>query len=438
MGSVLTRAGRLCALTGIVALGAALGSGAVLAELSDRHAWHIELHTAYVAASSPHRGWPDGGLGKLRYDEQADGLSATRLLGVYRGRLARTVWGTVVADYIDDMDGGLGVTEAFLEVRPVPRSALEHRFKVGAFYPPLSLENGDIGWESPFTESFSAINTWLGEEIRPIGAEWSMRRKLGVGSPHELRAFASLFWGNDPAGTLLYWRGWALHDRQARLNDRLAMPPAPQWRSGAIVGFEPQAVEPIDEIDHDAGAYAGFEWRYARRASVQLALYDNRADPHAFSAGQWGWRTRFAHVGAQIALPGGFGLITQWLDGDTRWVIGARPNGTLAPMAELVEDGFDARFAMLTRLFGARHRVSLRYDEFDVERHEEPPAEHSDAGHAWTAAYRFVPQSRFEVGIEWLRIESRRDLWTETYGAPHGAAESEVRLSFGLELGPGR
>src|SRR5690606_3435751 len=106
-------------------------------------------------------------------------------------------------------------------------------------------------------------------------------RRLGLGSPHELRAFAAAFMGNDPAGTLLFWRGWSLHDRQTRLDDRLAAPPKPIWVDGVIVGSRPQHVEPFEEIDDEPGAYAGLEWRYARRVLVQAARYDNRSDPHA-------------------------------------------------------------------------------------------------------------------------------------------------------------
>jgi hypothetical protein len=107
------------------------------------------------------------------------------------------------------------LSEAFIDWRPIPTSSNQQQVRFGAFYPPFSLENTDLGWSSPFTYSYSAINTWLGEEVRPIGAEWSLRRRLGfAGSPHELRVFASAFYGNDPAGTFLFWRGWSLHDRQ--------------------------------------------------------------------------------------------------------------------------------------------------------------------------------------------------------------------------------
>ena len=219
--------------------------------------------------------WTDGGFGKLRYVD--DGFEAFRLFGEYHGRISPTLRARVVADYVDDASSGLDLTEAVIDWRPIPRSRNQQQVRFGAFYPSFSLENGDRGWQSPFTYSYSAINTWLGEEIRPIGAEWSLRRRLeGVHSAHELRAFAAGFYGNDPAGTLLFWRGWSLHDRQTRLNDELEIPPMP-------FTTRPQRLSPFMETDHRPGVYAGVEWRYARRALVQFARYDNRADPWSFS-----------------------------------------------------------------------------------------------------------------------------------------------------------
>ena len=303
------------------------------------------------------------------------------------------------------------------------------------------LENVDFGWQSPFTYSYSAINTWLGEEVRPIGVEWSLHRRLGyAGSPHELRAFASAFYGNDPAGTLLFWRGWSLHDRQTRLGDTLPMPPRPIFDfTGAVVGHAPQSVDPISEIDHRPGAYAGLEWSYAHRVLVQLARYDNRADPYAFSGGQWGWGTSFNQLGLQAGLPWDLGLVGQWMQGDTLWVQGARADGTLSPFAALVRDDFDAKFLMLTRLVRGAHRVSLRYDAFDMHRTEGLPAGlQSDDGHAWTLAYRYEHSARWSGGIEWLQIDSARDNWAffyASYGAPKQTAETEIRLQMTLRVG---
>jgi hypothetical protein len=300
--------------------------------------------------------------------------------------------------------------------------------RFGAFYPPFSLENGDRGWESPFTYSYSAINTWIGEEIRPIGAEWSWRRRLeGFRSNHELRAFASGFYGNDPAGTLLFWRGWSLHDRQSRLNDELSIPPRP-------FSTAPQRLEPFMETDHRPGMYAGVEWRYARRALVQVARYDNRADPFSFRDGQWGWGTDFDHLAVQISLPAALGVVVQSMSGTTEWLTAALPNGTRMPISEHVHDELESTFVMLTRTLGTNQRLSLRYDTFAFERPAADPTLTSDEGDAWTLSYRLEATERFSGGIEWLRVDSSRDLLPMFYATSAAHSETQLRLQFSYRL----
>jgi hypothetical protein len=429
MGPLLkpARAGLALALLGAAASGHAEG---------DRNELYVGVSTAYFHSSTALDAWPDGGLGKLRFS--GNGVEAVRLFAEYHGRITPTLNARLVADYVDDGSTGLGVTEAYMDWRPIPRSANQQQVRFGAFYPPLSLENGAHGWESPFTYAYSAINTWLGEEIRPLGAEWSLRRRLAsTRNTQELRVFAAGFYGNDPAATLLFWRGWSLHDRQTRLNDRLPIPPLPIFgANGTVIGSEPQPVQPFTETDHRPGFYLGGEWRYARRALVQLAHYDNRADPSSFAESQWGWHTSFDHLAVQVGLPGQIGLMAQWMHGETYWLSGVSPSGAPpGPWVRLVEDVFDAKYVMLTRKWREAHRVSLRYDRFGIERPDSVPELVADDGRAWTLSYRFEPNERFSGGVEWLEIRSRRDLWPYFYGVPRQADESQWRLQFSLRVG---
>jgi hypothetical protein len=419
MGSLLTR--HAAALVACSACG-------VWAAESDRHVLDIEASAAWIGASTELSAWPEGGLGKLRVAD--DGVTALRLFGEYRGRIAPTLGVHVVADYLDDGASGAGLTEAFLDWRPIPRSRNQQQWRFGAFYPPLSLENGERGWESPFTYSYSAINTWLGEEVRPVGAEWSLRRRLeGVGRGHEIRAFAAGFYGNDPAATLLFWRGWSLHDRQSRFGERLGIPPIPLGDgSGTLL---PQPLKPFTETDHEPGAYGGVEWRYAQRALVQLARYDNRADTTTFRDGMWGWRTDFSQISAQVSLPAELGFLAQWMRGSTDWISGARPDGTLAADWSFVEDEFESAFVLLTRRFGRSSRATFRYDTFEVYR----PGLTSDSGHAWTLSYRIEPMERLRVGVEWLEIVSTRDAWSLFYGEARQRSEEQLRVQIAYRLG---
>lgn len=393
---------------------------------SDRHELYFDVSAGYISADTSLGAWTDGGVGKLRHVE--DGVTGFRLFGEYHGRITPTLRARVVADYVDDASGGVDLTEAVIDWRPIPRSRNQQQWRFGAFYPAFSLENGDRGWQSPFTYSYSAINTWLGEEIRPFGAEWSLRRRLeGLGSAHEVRAFAAGFYGNDPAGTLLFWRGWSLHDRQTRLNDELEIPPLP-------FTTQPQRLSPFKELDHRPGVYGGLEWRYARRALVQLARYDNRADPYAFSDGHWAWATDFNHLAVQVGLPADLGLVVQWMDGRTEWLTAALPNGTRLPMSEYAQDRFESKFLMLTRKLGANQRLAVRYDTFETERPAATPVLRSDAGDAWTVSYRIDATERFSGGVEWLRIDSQRDLWPAFYATPRAQTEDQLRLQFSYRL----
>ena len=58
------------------------------------------------------------------------------------------------------------------------------------------------------------------------------------------------------------------------------------------------------------------------------------------------------------------------------------------------------------------------------------PEFYSDQGHAWTLSYRIEPTQRFSGGVEWLRIESSRDLWPMFYATPQTQTEDQLRLQL--------
>ena len=71
------------------------------------------------------------------------------------------------------------------------------------------------GWRSPYTLTNSAINSWVGEELRTVGAEYAPDW-LGQKSGHDFNVgiSAAIFGWNDPAGTVVATRGWGLHHQQ--------------------------------------------------------------------------------------------------------------------------------------------------------------------------------------------------------------------------------
>ena len=132
--------------------------------------------------------------------------------------------------------------------------------------------------------------------------------------------------------------------------------------------------------------------------------YDNHADPEAESDGQYAWATWFNHLGVQFALPGDIGLIGQWVDGRTQMGPDVGPT-------RLIDAYFDAWSTLATKALG-RHRVSLRYDDFNLGQYDttwfDNQLEHGDA---WTVAWLYQHSPALRFGLEYVQIYTDRLAW---------------------------
>src|ERR1700730_16596842 len=182
--------------------------------------------------------------GTTRFDRKDSGIQLGRARFALTASLGELWSAHFDASTWDDKDRSpVGVTEAALQFLPYPRAGYRFRLKAGAFYPPISLENRAAGWESPYTLSYSAINTWLGEELRTIGVEGQLDW-LGTRAGHgfDLALTGGVFGWNDPAGVVIARRGFALDDRQTTLFGRV----------GSSNSSPLQSVELFHEIDDRA------------------------------------------------------------------------------------------------------------------------------------------------------------------------------------------
>lgn len=370
------------------------------------------------------RSWVDGGLGKLRFDDHDTPVDVGAAIVAYQARLTPTLAARAVASaYADGPGSLLDLDEAYLEWRPVPRSAWKLLARGGAFHAPLSLENTGVGWTSPYTISYSAVNSWFGEELRTIGVDAQLTHDgAPSGSPHDWTALLGVFRGNDPAGALLTWRGWAIGDRPTRLFERLPLAPLPAFGADGLFFVQEQFEEPFHEFDGRTGFYAGAQWDYLDRSRVRLQHYDNRGDALVAKDGQWTWRTEFDHVGWHLRLPTGTELITQAVRGETEM------DGFDGPF---VYADFGAWFALVSHAWG-RQRATVRYDDFWVDDKDAIAGDPNDEdGHAWTAAW-FLEGRRsrwgsWRAGVEALRIRSWRPA-REILGEPARRTEKSLQL----------
>ncbi|MBY0511592.1 MAG: hypothetical protein K2P94_15755 [Rhodospirillaceae bacterium] len=240
------------------------------------------------------RSWEDGGLGKVRYGSNAGGgvrtLARAEGAVVIEPKFGFDWSGSIVLSVNGQQRMALDVTEAFLQYKPAPHSAFGFRARAGAFFPPISQENTGLAWTSPYTLTSSAINSWVGEELRTIGGEATVFHR---GDIIELAATGAVFAANDPTGTLLAWRGWSFNDRETGFFDRLRLAPIRIISPTGGLSKQASTEKPFHEIDGRPGYYTALSLDTVGYGKLTALWYDNNADDRAFVRGQWAWRTKF-------------------------------------------------------------------------------------------------------------------------------------------------
>jgi hypothetical protein len=375
------------------------------------------------------RSWLDGGLGKLRYGAGVNGranlLRVSQLSLLVDAELTPVLTAHVQLNADAEPDeAGLrsraDLVEAFVLYRPELSERVRLRLRGGAFFPPVSLEHEGPAWTSAYTITGSAANSWIGEEVRTVGGEASVVLKW---DRDELRLTGAAFGSNDPAGTLLGWRGWSIHDRQTGFGDRLAYPQIPGMGPGQPFERNARWVEPMVEVDGRVGWYAGATVKRAGVFEARALRYDNRGLQTVFDGKQYAWLTRFDSFGLRVELPGRVHVLGQYLSGDTH--MGRTPAGE-----EAVVVPFYAAYG-LASVPVRRHRLSVRYDWFRTEdkdalRDLDP---NDEDGSAWTASYAFEATKNLRFAAEVIRIESDRTM-RPLLGAPLHAEETLLQVSW--------
>ena len=372
------------------------------------------LDMRLVAADAP-TSFPDGGLGMLRYGDDRDGLQ----LGRARFAIAQdagdfltlkfdaSAWGQHDKNPVD-------VTEAYLQVHPYPFGDWRPRLKLGAFYAPVSLENRADGWESPYTLSSSAMDSWVAQELRTIGAEFRLEW-LGTHSGHDfdVAAAVGVFGWNEAAGTALTNSGFTITDWQGSLFGRVGRP-------NGLTG----AVDEYHQFDDRAGTYIGLDVHYLDRVTLEGLHYDNHVNVNAEdeNLNSYPWETRFDTAGLRAEDEEGWTAIVQWMAGETY----------VLPDEGLLEWDFVTRYLLVSRRLGV-HTLSVRYDDFRISGEQASP-QGDQAGHAVTLAYRFEPDRHWRCTLEWVRARGFQANQAIFADAAPFATQSIVQLAVRYAL----
>jgi len=356
----------------------------------------VDLH---AAAADAGRSWTRDGLGKLRYDRHGDGLRLGQAFLRIDGELADAIDASVTLSAADDRHRAVNVNEAWIAWTPLPSGPWKTRLRAGAFFPPTSIEidYDSIGWTPVKTISSAAINSWIGEELRAKGIELTVtHRDREGGSPHEFGFTAALYGGNDPAGTVIAWRGWSISDRITGLSEPLLLADLPVYRRTGPIFRQSRTIHLFRELDGRAGYWLGGHYGYGERVEAAYLYYDNRADPLRVKDGQYGWTTRFHHASVEWHPHGDWEVSLQALRGMTLM-------GRNAVRAE-----YASWFALVSHPF-AGGTAALRYDRFHSgERDNLPSDPNTERGHGIALAWSRDLGHGLTFLAEALQVKSER------------------------------
>lgn len=382
-------------------------------------------------ATEAETSWRDGGFGRLDLGEEGGGgheggIAESHLLLALAGEgpLSLVVHGALREGPAEEQSRAAGFAQAFGKYQRelgVGDSRLDLR--LGFFFLPTSRENTEVGWSSPYTLTFSALNSWIGEEVRPTGFEASYQRRLGAG---DLRATAMVFGGNDASGALLAWRGFVMSSRVALWGETLPLPPLPSLQRDDQFGLQRDDGSQSfgEDLDGRAGHFFALRYELPERLVLQVDRWDNRGD-RRLHQGEYAWATSFLHAAVEWRVSPRFVVLGEWMDGKTGMGLLSTPH---------VDVDFELAYLLASWQQGP-FRLSLRRDEFEMIDRDGTTEPNGEEGNANTATLFYdSPSKAWRLGLEWLEIKGDRPAALAAGESPEVGGQSlrfEVRYYFG-------
>ena len=424
----MIRTALLTALVSLSVVGGAARAETQLFAPENLSAWlDVRAVSANGEASwrAPNRDYDGvgGGFGKLRYGHETK-LDLAQAAINWKPRLADTVTAYVLAQYTPGSLTDFGVSEAFIKWKPVPTSDLRWSVRLGQMFPPVSMEHDGAGWSVSRTITPSAINSWIGEEVLVDGIELNIHKTI---AGQDFAFTGALFTGNDTAGTILSWRGWALHDVASDRDSRLPLPGGDEqgWYKLFDI-YQAPFTEPTAETDGHVGHYLRFDWHPPAPIAVNLEYYANNGDPASIRHAQWGWDTTFWNLGVQAKPAAATEILAQVMTGHTcmGWPLG---DGTWA-----IDTNYDSAYLLVSQSLKGSARLTGRIDAFAVkDRSMRTVDDNSDRGYAATLAYIRPVSAHLDLAVEAMTVQSNHPARVTHTLAAH---QSQSQLQIALKL----
>ena len=262
-------------------------------------------------------------------------------------------------------------------------------FRAGQFFLGTSRENvGDL-WSSPYTITYSALNSWIANEVRPVGVDgqWRLLTSNAV-----ITSGVTAFKGNDSMGALLAWRGWTIGNRLSVYNEALPLPPLASLDS-QFKGQRRDGTVPFEsDLDGRIGYAARVRISIPERFNIQFTRLDNRGD-RLLHRGEYAWATDFNHIGADLHAANTT-VLAEWMGGRT----------TMGPILLGVDANFYAAYTLISQHEG-RTRFSARYDLFQTSDNRPVQIDRYDEhGRAWTFTWFYDLRDHWRAGAEFTQV----------------------------------
>lgn len=304
--------------------------------------------------------------------------------------------------YLNGPKDGIGITEAYVKYKGIPNSqGIRLESKAGFIYPKVSMENIATAWSTPYSLSPSTLNSWLGEEVKHLGLELSIA-KIGkiTNSDFDFQLKASMFKNNDSSGALLAWHGWTQSSRQTLWHEEISLPNQQLREPGALLAAQANQSDPFIEIDNRFGHHFVASMKWKKNLDINFGSYDNRTRPYLIKLGNYGWHTKFDHIGFKGIIKPGWTVIGQYLSGSTLMQSPARMN--------VVYNDFTNAFILLSHN-RRQHRFTVRYEAFDVDDMDYTLLDdNNETGNAATLAYIYRINRNYFFHSEFSLIDSER------------------------------
>ena len=348
--------------------------------------------TGRGASTSGVPAWMSGGLG--RFDTGGSG-KATALgdaqLGIDWQPVTHIVvhaHGLARAEPSSNRGQRAGLVSAYVEA-DFDRGRHEFFVRAGQFFLGTSRENTADLWSSPYTITYSALNSWIANEVRPLGinAEWRVLTSNAV-----ITTAVTGFKGNDTMGALLAWRGWTIGNRLSVYKEVLPLPPLESLRT-TFAGQRRDGTVPFEsDLDGRIGYAARVRYSIPERFNIQFTRVDNRGD-RLLHRGEYAWATNFNLIGADLHVRDTT-ILAEWMGGRT----------TMGPILIGVDANFYAAYVLGSQHIG-RNRLSARLDWFATSDNRPVTVDRYDEhGRAWTFAWLYDVRGRWRVGAEFTQV----------------------------------